>query len=166
MTEPAIADPATADRMRRQARLMRLVNVPMRRLLKLPFTTPLNRRLMLLTFTGRKTGRVYQQPVSYVADGPDLLSPGGGRWTSNLSSERPIRIRLRGRDRRAVPELVREPAEVTALLQTMLTANPRLASFVPVVDSNRQVDQAKLANALGHGFCIIRWHLDAPARHG
>jgi deazaflavin-dependent oxidoreductase (nitroreductase family) len=161
-----MSDPAIAARMRRQARIMRIVNVPMRRLLKLPFGTPLSGRLMLLTFTGRKTGRVYQQPVSYVPDGKDLLSPGGGRWTRNLSSEKPIRIRLRGRDRRAVPELVRDPAEVTVLLQRMLAANPRLASFVPVVDSNRQVDQAKLANALGRGFCIVRWHLDAPAGRG
>lgn len=149
--------------MRRQARVMRIVNVPMRRLLRLPFTTPLSRRLMLLTFTGRKSGRVYRQPVSYVADGADLLTPGGGRWTLNLAAARPIRIQLRGRDRRAVPELVREPAEVTRLLGTMLAANPRLASFVPVIDSNRQVDQAKLANALSRGFCIVRWHLDVPA---
>jgi deazaflavin-dependent oxidoreductase (nitroreductase family) len=158
-----MSDSMTDAGMRRRARLMRIVNVPMRRLLKLPFATPLSRRLMLLTFTGRKTGRVYQQPVSYVADGADLLSPGGGRWTRNLSSEQPIRIRLLGRDRQAVPELVRDPDEVTRLLQKMLAANPRLASFVPVIAPDKQVDQAKLSNALGRGFCVVRWHLEAPA---
>lgn len=157
-----MTEPVPATRMRRQARLMRIVNVPMRRLLKLPFPTPLGRRLMLLTYTGRRSGKVYQQPVSYVPDGETLLSPGGGRWKLNLSSEQPIRIRLQGRDRRAVPELVREPAEVNRLLRTMLAANPRLASFVPVVGADRQVDQAKLANAVNHGFCIVRWHLDEP----
>jgi hypothetical protein len=63
---------------------MRVVNVPMRRLLRLPFRTPLSRRLMLLTFTGRKTGRVYRQPVSYAPDGDTLLTPAGGRWKLNL----------------------------------------------------------------------------------
>lgn len=154
------------ERMRRRARLMRIVNVPMRPLLRVPFSTPLNRRLMLLTFTGRKTGRVYRQPVSYVADGGELFTPGGGRWTLNLSDQRPIRVRLRGRDRRAVPELVRDPAEVTRLLQRMLAANPRLASFVPVIGPDRQVDQARLAEALGHGFCVVRWHLDEPPAEG
>jgi hypothetical protein len=101
--------------------------------------------------------------VSYVVDGDTLLSPGGGRWKLNLSDGKPIQIRLRGRDRRAVPELVREPAEVNRLLRTMLDDNPRLASFVPVVGADKQVDQAKLANALQHGFCIVRWHLDEPA---
>jgi hypothetical protein len=40
-------------RLRRQARLMRLVNLPMRRILALPFSTPLSKRLMLLYLTGR-----------------------------------------------------------------------------------------------------------------
>ena len=159
MAMTAFPDAAAAGR--RQARMMRVVNVPMRAVLSLPFPTPLSANLMLVAYTGVKSGKAYLQPVSYARDGQTLLSPGGGRWTLNLSSERPIRIRLQGRDRRAVPELVREPAEVTELLQRMLAANPRLASFVPVIDSNRQVDQAKLTHALGRGFCIVRWHLDA-----
>jgi EmrB/QacA subfamily drug resistance transporter len=52
-----------------QARVFRLINVPMRSVLGLPFPTPLGRRLMLVFLTGRKTGRLYRQPVSYVPDG-------------------------------------------------------------------------------------------------
>jgi hypothetical protein len=40
-----------------------------RMLLGLPFPTPLGRRLMLVHHTGRKTGKHYRQPVSYVQDG-------------------------------------------------------------------------------------------------
>jgi hypothetical protein len=43
---------------------MRAANVVMRQVLRLPFQTPLSRSLMLLSFTGRKTGRTWQQPVS------------------------------------------------------------------------------------------------------
>ena len=49
-----------------QARIMRVVNVPMRRVLNLPFATPVGRHLMLLHLTGRRTGRTYHQPVSYI----------------------------------------------------------------------------------------------------
>jgi hypothetical protein len=56
------------------ARFMRVINLPMRQLLRLPFQTPLSRRLMLLSFTGRRTGRQYRQPVSYVPDGDTLLT--------------------------------------------------------------------------------------------
>ena len=71
--------------MRRRARMMRAVNVPMRAALSLPFTTPLSRNLMLISYTGRKSGKAYRQPVSYVRDGDVLLTPGGGRWTLNLA---------------------------------------------------------------------------------
>jgi len=145
---------------------MRGVNVLMRRLLALPFPTPLNKRLMLLTFTGRKSGRIYRQPVSYVPDGDTLLTPGGGRWTRNLRPDQPIRIKLRGRDVRAVPEIIQDPAEIGRLLQVMLVANPRLTSFVPFVRAGEDIDEAQLAAAVGHGFRIIRWHLDASAVAG
>ena len=77
-------------RLRREARLMRLVNPPMRRVLALPFSTPLSKRLMLLYLTGRRSGRSYRQPVSYVRDGDSLLTPGGGNWKLNL--EGPCRL--------------------------------------------------------------------------
>jgi hypothetical protein len=139
---------------------MRLVNVPMRRVLQLPFETPISRRLMLLHLTGRKSGRAYRQPVSYVADGDTLLSPGGGNWKRNLRDGEPIWVRLRGRDRRARPEFIRDPNEVERLLLTMMTANPRMTSFVPFIGSDGRIDQAGLSLAVAHGFCIIRWHLD------
>jgi hypothetical protein len=93
-------------RRRLQARVMRVVNVPMRVVLGLPFATPLSGRLMLVFLTGRRTGKSYRQPVSYVRQGTTLLSPGGGRWKLNLQQGRPERIRLRGRDVLARPELV------------------------------------------------------------
>jgi deazaflavin-dependent oxidoreductase (nitroreductase family) len=143
-----------------------MVNVPMRRLLQLPFETPLSRRLMLLFLTGRKTGRSYRQPVSYVADGQTLLSPGGGNWKLNLREDQPVRVRLRGRDVQERPEFIDEPAEVERLLERMLTANPRLSSFIPFIGPHGRIDQAKLAAAVAHGFCIVRWHLDGPPQAG
>jgi hypothetical protein len=98
---------------------------------------------MLLSFTGRKTGRTYQQPVSYVRDGAVLLTPGGGRWKLNLREDQPIHIRLGGRDVRARPEF-----------------NPRVRSFVPVVGPHGDIDHGKLQTAISYGLCIIRWHLD------
>jgi hypothetical protein len=119
-------------RRRIQASVMRVINVPMRFVLGLPFATPLGGRLMLVFLTGRKTGRSYRQPVSYVRDGATLLSPGGGRWKLNLQDGRPERVRLRGRDVLARPELVGDVDEVDRLLGFMMTANPRVRSFVGI----------------------------------
>src|SRR5438132_1549737 len=61
MTQPSAGSKRPLSR-RIQARVMRVVNVPMRMLLRLPFRTPLSGRLMLLCYTGRKSGKAYQQP--------------------------------------------------------------------------------------------------------
>jgi deazaflavin-dependent oxidoreductase (nitroreductase family) len=141
-------------------RLMRLINVPMRMALRLPFPTPLNKQLMLLAFTGRKSGRAYKQPVSYIPDDGTLLTPGGGKWKLNLREDTSITVWLRGHKVMARPEFVRDADEVERLLKKMAAANPRVASFVPVIESDGEVDQDKLENAIHHGFCVIRWHLE------
>jgi hypothetical protein len=146
--------------MRRRARTMRAVNVPMRAVLGLPFPTPLSANLMLISYTGRKTGKAYRQPVSYVRDGERLLTPGGGRWTLNLGGDRPVRIRLRGRDVPARGELVSDPAEVERLLGVIAAKNPRAARFIPIPRRpDGRLEPEALGAALGHGFRIVRWHL-------
>lgn len=159
MTE---VSPPDAARMQRRARRMKRVNVPMRFVLGLPFPTPLSSRLMLLHITGRKTGRAYRQPVSYVRDGDVLLTPGGGKWKLNLRAGEPVVIRLRGRDVTAFPELVRDAGEVDRLLRHMVARNPRLSSFVPFIGRDGVLDRAKMQTALDYGFCIVRWRL-APS---
>lgn len=146
---------------RAQAAAFRIVNVPMRAILGLPFPTPLGRRLMLLHLTGRRTGRHYRQPVSYVRHGATLLTPGGGRWKLNLRDGEPVRIRLRGRDRVARPELVRDPERVAQLLATMTAANPMVGRFVAIPrDAAGGFDRDRLALATRHGFLVVRWHLE------
>jgi F420H(2)-dependent quinone reductase len=64
---------------------------------------------MLVFLTGRRTGKSYRQPVSYVRYDETLLTPGGGRWMLNLTDGKPVRIRLRGRDVVARPESPDDP---------------------------------------------------------
>jgi len=150
---------SVAARMRRRARVMKVINRPMRRVLGLPFPTPLSRRLMVVTHVGRRTGRVYHQPVSYVRDGDTLLTPGGGRWTRNLVEGGPVEVRVAGRRTAGRPERLSDPDVVERLLRRMLAANPRLASFVPFVERDGTIDREKLTTAVGYGFCVVRWHL-------
>jgi hypothetical protein len=142
--------------------MMRVINVPMRRILALPFSTPLSKRLMLLYLTGRRTGQSYRQPVSYVEDGESLLTPGGGNWKLNLQPGRPERIRLNGRDVSARPDLIDDVDEIDSALIKMAAVNPRTLSFIPITrKDDGHFDRDGLVNAVAHGFRIVRWHLAA-----
>ena len=109
---------------RLQARAMRAANVPMRLVLGLPVATPLSTRLMLARITGRRTGKVYRQPLSYVRRDGTLLTPGGGNWKLNLQDGCPVPIRLEGGDILARPELVADIDEIQRLLTVMAEENP------------------------------------------
>jgi hypothetical protein len=138
--------------------VFRVLNVPMRFVLGLPASTPLGKRLMLVYLTGRKTGRQYRQPISYVRDGETLLTPGGGRWKLNLVEGQPTHVLVRGRDISLRPELVREPVEVDRLLGVMSASNPMAGRFVPIPKgADGHYDRGRLELAIRHGFCIVRW---------
>jgi len=147
---------------RRQARMMRYVNTFMRPVLSLPFPTPLSANLMLISYTGVKSGKAYRQPVSYARDGETLLTPGGGRWTGNLKGGRPVRLRLRGKTVPAHADLVDDPGEVERLLGVIAVGNPRATRFIPLPRRpDGRLEPEPLAAAIKHGFRIVRWHLDA-----
>jgi len=151
--------PASAAR----SRVMRMVNVPMRVVLGLPVATPLGRRLMLVTIVGRKTGKVYRQPLSYVRQGTTLLTPGGGKWKLNLRDDQPVPIRLRGHDILPRSELVKDLDEIERLLTVMAAANRSVNAFVGIPKGpDGRLDRTRLQTAVRYGFRIVRWHLDEP----
>src|SRR5450759_3429640 len=131
---------------------MGIVNIPMRRILRLPFPTPIGKRLMLVYLTGRRTGKQYRQPVSYVRDGTMLLTPGGGKWKLNL------------RDVYARPEIIRDPNVIEPVLEKMIAANPMVNRFVGIPRTpDGRLDHDRLALAAKYGFAVVRWHLDAQS---
>lgn len=162
-----MTEAARPRRLRIMQRVFRVVNVPMRFVLGLPVPTPLGKRLMLVYLTGRTTGRRYRQPISYVRHGDTLLTPGGGRWKLNLVEGEPTRLRIRGRDVVARPELVRDPAQIDHLLAAMTAANPGVARFIPIPQGpDGHFDPDRLEAAVRYGFRIVRWHLDTTRAGG
>jgi hypothetical protein len=154
------AQPVDRAAMARRSKIFKFVNVPMRAVLGLPFPTPLSRNLMLVSYTGRKTGRSYRQPLSYARDGEALLTPGGGRWTLGLRGGDPVRLRVRGKVMAARPELVTDQAEVERLIGVIARENPRAAGFIPLPrQSDGRLEPKALAGAISHGFSIVRWHV-------
>ena len=140
---------------------MGLVNVPVRAILALPVATPLSGRLMLAFLTGRRTGRTYRQPLSYVRDGDSLLTPGGGKWRLNVRDGEPVQVRLRGRAVITRPEIIGDLDEVQRLLGIMSAANPTVGTFVGIARGpDGRFDRARLQAAVYHGFRVVRWRLN------
>ncbi len=64
------------------------LNVLVRILLRTPLHWLISHNTMLLWVTGRKTGKVYNIPVSYTRDGKDLVVFTDAPWWKNLREAR------------------------------------------------------------------------------
>jgi len=96
-----------------------------------------------------------------------LLTPGGGNWKRNLAEGRPERIRLRGRDVLARPEVVGDAEEIEQLLAIMTAANPMVGRFVASPNGpDGRLDRSRLDAAIRYGFRIIRWRLEGSETPG
>ncbi|MEE6175437.1 hypothetical protein [Mycobacterium sp. 050134] len=95
--------------------LMRLVNPALRVLLRTPLAGPARKQLMVLDFTGRKTGRQFSIPVSaHLIDG-DLYALTGAAWKQNFRDGAPARVVYDGRAIAMRGDLIRDRGTVTDL---------------------------------------------------
>ncbi|BBX65215.1 hypothetical protein MSAS_43890 [Mycobacterium saskatchewanense] len=96
--------------------VIRLVNPILGVLLRTPLAGPAGKQLMVLGFTGRKTGRQFSIPVSaHLIDG-DLYALTGAAWKQNFRDGAPARVVYGGRTIAMRGDLIRDPATVSELL--------------------------------------------------
>lgn len=67
-------------------------------------------RLLLLTFTGRKSGQDFTTPMRYVQEGEIVRITVVYPWWKNLLGEAPVRVLLRGQMRTGTAEVLPEEA--------------------------------------------------------
>jgi len=100
-------------------------------LLRSPLRRLMDGSTLLLTYTGRKSGRAYTFPISYGRHGEALrlITAQKKTWWRNVGSGAPVTLWLRGEQRTAwaaVTPLARE-ARVAALLEVYRGMPRRLA---------------------------------------
>jgi hypothetical protein len=74
-------------------------------------------RLLLITFTGRKSGKEFTTPIRYVQEGETLQMRVlvEHSWWKNLVGEATVRVLLRGKMRTGVAEVLPEEGGVVVV---------------------------------------------------
>jgi deazaflavin-dependent oxidoreductase (nitroreductase family) len=135
-----------------------LVNLVVRGLLRTPgLGRIIGSRLVTLYLVGRRSGRRYAVPVSYLVQGDDLLIGTSSGWARNLRTGEPVAVRFKGKLRLAdVRTLTAEPDVVTAYAH-LAAANPTFARFSGVhVDQDGNADHRDLHLAWVAGARVIK----------
>ncbi|MDQ3855308.1 MAG: nitroreductase family deazaflavin-dependent oxidoreductase [Chloroflexota bacterium] len=140
-------------------RWQRLYNPLVRVLLRSPLGKWLGRSLLLLTYTGRRSGQRYTIPVGYVRNGDTLvvMSPRTRVWWRNLRSGAPVSVRLAGRELRGRGTLSDSPEATIDGLLTVLRAAPRYqrALGVRLSTGGKPADPAAL-EVLAQRYVVVR----------
>ena len=91
-----------------------LVNRFVSRLLRTPFHPLVSWSLMLITFTGRKSGKIYTTPLSYVRFDDLVLAFSKAKWTRNLAGGAPVTLLIKKKEYQGWAELVADDKQAVA----------------------------------------------------
>jgi deazaflavin-dependent oxidoreductase (nitroreductase family) len=88
---------------------------------------------LLISFTGRKSGKTYTTPVSYSQHDGQVTIFTHATWWKNLRSGTPVTLRIQGREIQGLPEPVAEDKQVIAAsMATHLRTVPGDAKYYRV----------------------------------
>jgi hypothetical protein len=130
----------------------RLINPLMTRCLASRFHGLFSRWFVLLSFTGRKSGKQIVTPASYFERDGTLVLTTKRPWWRNLEAGR-ADLRLKGRALSAVTEVVRDEREVAE----RLLAAPRWFRVLTSLDEGRPggMDRAALRDSAREGRVVV-----------
>lgn len=117
----------------------------------------LSAKLLIVTVTGRKTGRVYANPVGYAEHNGQLLIGTAAGWRRNVKAGIPVRVRLRGKDIEADAEVITEEQQAADLYRVILAHNPVHGRFAGIgIDPDGSPNPDDLRRALADGTAVVQ----------
>lgn len=121
---------------------------------------PVSSTMMVLTFEGVRSGRTYSFPVGYAEDSEGLMTFTQFSWWKNFREEKPVSLRLRGREMRGTAVAVRNPEVVAERFAYYLRRNSHDSKYFGLrVGRDGRADPEELARAAGR-LIMIRSRLD------
>lgn len=90
------------------------VSSAMKLVLRSPVHGMVSKTVLLITFTGRKSGKTYTTPVDYSQNGDQVTIFTHANWWKNLRGGAPVTLRIRGRELQGLAEPVAEDKRAVA----------------------------------------------------
>ncbi len=103
--------------------LFKLLNPLMKAILRSPFHQGLSKRVMILSFTGRKSGKHYSTPVAYVWDGDHIIVVTYSPWWKNFKVPAPVQMCIQGKSVSGTAVFVSDPVRIKQILHTLMNSS-------------------------------------------
>lgn len=141
-------------------------NPIVRLILRSPLHGMMSNSLMLITYTGQKSGKEYTLPVSFLENGGSVYvipgSPEKKVWWHNIHLNTPVQLRLRGRKVTAKASRLNPDTDlksINRILELFIRRNPPVAALYNIGrDGDGNLNAEDLGKAAGKTI-IIRFNL-------
>jgi deazaflavin-dependent oxidoreductase (nitroreductase family) len=121
----------------------------MKLVLRSPVHGMVSKTILLITFTGRKSGKTYTTPVSYSQHNDQVYVFTHAAWWKNLRKGAPVTLRIRGRELQGLAEPVAgDKQAIAAGLSQHLRKVPSDARYYGVTfdeDGNPRAEEVEQA---------------------
>lgn len=137
------------------------VRVVMNGLMKLILRSPLHgmvsESIMIITWTGRKSGKTYSTPVTYMEQGDTIICFTRSSWWKNFKDEPEVKLRLRGQVLHGHATPITEPEQVAQGAREFIEQKglENIQRIGVMIDTEREPTQQELIDAV-RGRVMIR----------
>ena len=109
------------------------LNKVMTGMLRSPLHRVVSGSIMLITFTGCKSGKSYTTPISYTLDNGQVTAFTHAKWWRNLVGGAPVTLNIKNKEYQGHADVVADDKEVVATgLQAFLRKVPSDAKYYKV----------------------------------
>jgi deazaflavin-dependent oxidoreductase (nitroreductase family) len=137
-----------------------IVNRSMKFILRSPMHGIVSKTVLLITFTGRNSGKTYTTPVSYSQSDDQVYIFTHANWWKNLRNGAPVRLRIRGRELQGLAEPVAEDkGAIAAGLSVHLRKVPSDARYYDVTFDDHGSPRAEEVEKAAQTVVMIRVQL-------
>jgi hypothetical protein len=140
--------------------MFKLMNPLMKALLYSPFHGRVSKSLMLLSFTGRKSGKKFTTPVGYLRQDRTIIVFTHSPWWKNMIGGAPVSMRIQGKNTTGVARPVNDPVEIKSMVRNLMASSSedrarQMGFWVDDLDASPQEIQKAVA-----GTILVKIQLD------
>lgn len=138
-----------------------ILNLVMKQLLRSPLHWLVSKHFMLITFTGRKSGKQFTTPVTYVRNGDTIHFFSNQKWWKNLQGSAPVSLRVQGKKFAGIATPTQDRTTIVREISAFLTRmGPQKAFMINLaLPPNRAITETAI-NAAAHDHVVIYIKLD------
>lgn len=135
-------------------------------IMKLLIASPLHffvsKQIMLITYTGRKSGKTFTTPVNYINNGDRYYTTSlrSRTWWRNLRNGSPVQLLVERKKITAIPSVIEHHEQVVSKLQTYFQLTPKIARYYKITLDENDIPLGEDLNRVAETTVLVEFNTD------